>query len=557
MLTQLEAQPGFSTGGAAISEEQALANLAHDHSRHESLNALVWITTQNLAAKGQSGEWLEDHVIDLVQDALAIVPDDDRREILMEARRDERGFLEGELGRSVAGACARLDTEGKELAYAQAMAGAGGEAFMKPGDPSAPKAPPAKLDLSDEFLCFDLDKLKATDLDDIDWLVPDLIPAGNMCSLAGPSGAGKTRWISLLLAALSSGRTDIMGMPKAIGPLACMYVANEERSSDLLRRIKATAMANGLVGGRKPVIRGKEHGRFKLAMDDAGTSVEDAARIDGLIEQIRRYDIDVIVFDPFVTLGGEDENSSAGVEVVLGGLARISEETGAAVVYVHHTPKDRSAAPDDLRGDMNAWRGSGAIYSGLDEGWSLFPYIPSEMHARADGKAKRKAMMQKQRDGELHKYVVFDHVKQREGMEVPSAYYVLESQAVNSNKDGTPIGVLRCVDQSEADYEILEALDSAVEVAALEIGMQYGEHLLKKLGAGVHEMSGQALGTVMESFKGWSKMARYRHDKGPLGGLVNVMDRQFVKVGDHIVRLGVDPNAKGKSTGFTVSIAAV
>ena len=73
--------------------------------------------------------------------------------------------------------------------------------------------------------------------------------------------------------------------------------------------------------------------------------------------------LDLIVFDPFRNLHYGDENDSAQIIRVMENLRHIRDNTGAAILVVHHTRKT-SAADRDNPG--MAIRGSGAIFGSVD-----------------------------------------------------------------------------------------------------------------------------------------------------------------------------------------------
>ena len=309
----------------------------------------------------------------------------------------------------------------------------------------------------------DLDVLKDEELEDVDWIIEDVIPAGNLIGLAGPSGAGKTRVIAALVAAMSSGRTDIIGLPAANRPIRTLYCANEERAEDLKRRIKATAVANGMHGELPLFIRGKDDGPIRLADDDK----PDLKVVDALILAIKQHHIELVIFDPFVTLGIKDENSSVGVDAVIQAMQMIMVEAGCAIMFVHHTPKgDRSLPVDDIRGEGTAFRGSGAIYSPLDIAMTLSPYLPPSCHGAKDGKSNRRELAQLQRDRRVPKYIVLDSAKERESEGFPSVYYRLDGQEVRAG--GKKIGAVVPVTEAEAIATIDAALtqldDGVVDV---------------------------------------------------------------------------------------------
>lgn len=399
----------------------------------------------------------------------------------------------------------------------------------------APVRAPIRMD-DDGYIEIDGEVLLATELPDIEWLIEDMLPAGDLISFAGPSGAGKTRYISLLLACLLTGRTDIMGLPKAKSPVPTLYVANEEKGEDLQRRIKAAMSANGLRGGCKSYVRGKDQGRVRFLHVVEGKLVPNYPLMDKLIEKIRKEGIKFVVFDPFNTLGGEEENSAASVEQIMNCFSYISREGKCAVCFIHHTPKDRAESPDALSGEGNAWRGSGAIYSGLDEGFTLFPYLPPECTSGRDAKALRRKLLQAQRDNKAERFIVVEHAKQREGQSIPATCYQFVSEPVR--KGGPGIGALKYVDTSYAEMRSSDAVSGFTELADATRRVLWGEALVRLWGEGEHELNLVDIdhAFVRDHVEHWpiEEEAKLRTDRGRGHDFITLM-REPVTVGDYRV----------------------
>lgn len=352
--------------------------------------------------------------------------------------------------------------------------------YLRPKPPEIPM-----VDLNDgEYVTIDGDQLLQAELPDIDWLVDDMIPAGDLISIAGPSGVGKTRYIALLIACMLTGRTDLMGLPAANKPISTLYFANEEKGEDLQRRIKAAMHANGLVGGRRSWVRGKDAGRVRFLTQDQGMLVPNLELLDAIVDKVKKDDIELVIFDPFNTLGGEEENSASSVDQIITCFQYIAQHTGAAVMFIHHTPKDRSEAPDALSGDSNAWRGSGAIFSALDEGFTLFPYLPPSCRVGKSAKENRRKLFQMQRDGQLGRYIVTEHAKQREGETLPATVYKFVSHPVKTG--GKPIGALQWVPLTDAETELEDALSGVTALADAGQRVAWASALVSMLGEGEH-----------------------------------------------------------------------
>lgn len=526
-----EKMPGISSSGGLMSAEMADQVMRTDGevgTRHEALLRLTQDFVAILKDRGQLAVMTDPQVAEMFegwfrkeygpgieptrleelmrwreQDGTVVGSDlgNALRKPLKEARREDRF---AELAAKQAEKIGKVKKTAEDL-YREKMAGS-----KSLFDMAAPKAD----EPVGEFVDIDIEELKTRDLEDIDWIVDGLIPAGNLVSIAGPSGAGKTRFIAALTAALSTGETDKIGLPAATRPIRTLYCANEERAEDLERRVKAAVILNGLTGNLLLQVRGKDRGGVRLARD----GVANSEVTEALIKHVRDTGIELVIFDPFVTLGVDEENSAGAVDVVIGEMQRITTETGAAVMFIHHTPKDRNAPEDELRGDPSAWRGSGAIYSSLDLGLTLFPYLPPSCHVQGEGKANRRKLKQAQRDKRVAKYIALDATKERESEPLPTVYYRLEGVEVKPG--GRPIGAVTPVSENSA-RAACDAVLGAMPEASADLGAlrEWAGDLLQKWpNEGRHDVTLRAMCDHLDKMKpaGWpaDEKGTPRKDRG-------------------------------------------
>jgi hypothetical protein len=446
LMSQDEAHGVMMTNGDAGMRHDAILKMTQDWAQdHPADDIGTWCQ--------QFENWFTDMYADKIQQ--------DRLDQLLEWNvEDERG----ELFRAFNGVAQTPEMAGALMAKAGDKLRAAGK--LKTPTPAQDIQREVRKEAAvqsvGEFTEIDLDELKTRDLPDVDWIIEDVIPAGNLIGMAGPSGAGKTRILSALIAALCSGNTDIIGLPRANRPIRTLYVANEERTSDIERRVKAAAVANGMSGSLPITVRGKEHGQMRLANDEGPI----VAVVDELASRIKAAGIELVIFDPFNTLGSGDENSAQGVDGVISAMQMLMASTGCAVMFIHHTPKgERGAAVDEVRGDGTAFRGSGAIFSPLDIAMTLSPYLPPSCHDAKSGKANRRSLLQAQRDRRVPKFICLDSAKERESEGFPSVYYRLDG--VEVREGGKKIGAVVQVSENEADQTcnaVLQAMpDAAVD----------------------------------------------------------------------------------------------
>ena len=315
---------------------------------------------------------------------------------------------------------------------------------------------------------------RAKTLEPIRWIVDGMIPEQSTVSLGGTSNVGKTRWLASLVTALAVGDTTRMGLPGCAAAIPSLWFANEERAADIERRIKAVVLQNADSDSLPMVVRGKDTGMMRLvALNEIGNAEIDMTNVTQIVKQARRIKAKLIIFDPYVTLSDAmDENSAVSAGTLTRAFIMIASMTGAAVLHAHHTPKDRSKDGDWYRADSGAWRGSGAIYSALDCGYTLSPWMPKNSE-------ERKAWRNKTLDLNLGRWVVLDTGKIREGAPLAPIVYELTGQEM-AEGEGSDIGV--CTLRSEADaanvllnadVDKLVASEMAEELGA---ALGYGKH---------------------------------------------------------------------------------
>jgi len=344
----------------------------------------------------------------------------------------------------------------------------------------------------DEFDTFTISELNETTLPEIEWLVEGMVPKGGTVSLGGTSNVGKTRWLAGLAACLSVGRTDLMGLP--VGEqTGILWIANEEHGDDIKRRIKAAAQHYDIRDGGEPIsVRPKTQGTLRLvAINEVGTPELDEENIARLVAHIRRHNFGCVFLDPYVTLSDAmDENSAQSAAMLTKAFIHITSLTGCALIHAHHTPKDRTHDLDWYRGDSGAWRGSGAIYSALDCGFTLAPWMPSNKDSRKTWKAKYL-------EEELSRWVVLDTGKIREGRPLEPVVYELQGEDL---PEGYEIGVCHLSTAHNAENSLLHAGDDEY------IAGYWATEIFRVMGKGKHKTID--VHDAMQNKDGWVVKSR-------------------------------------------------
>jgi len=388
------------------------------------------------------------------------------------------------------------------------------------------------------------------DVGEIDYLVPNYLIRGGVHSVTGPSGVGKTRYISLLMACLATGRGDVMGV-EAVPPMRTMYIANEEAAEDVRRRIKVAKLANGLTGGMQNWVRGgKDSGVLRLTKVEDGVYQRDLDQVDRLVEIIKSKQIEVLVFDPFNTMGADNENDTVSVVEVMEAMRDIAREAKVTIIFVHHTPKTRGEVPDALRGSSDAWRGSGAIYSALDGGWTLCELLPDGMT-----RGNLHKLRQAQKLGRCSKYVVIDQGKVREGEDMPPVAYRMFG--VEPQAGARQIGALQMIDAGIAVEEMQMVIEMDTADRNTALADEWGGALIAALGEGDHPTNMQKIHRILSSAKAGEWPTADRIDtSGPKAKQLVDLFKAAVEVTGHTIRITKSEGDKGRK-GTVISIKKV
>lgn len=204
------------------------------------------------------------------------------------------------------------------------------------------------------------------------WLVKGLLPEGGLSTIYGPPGTSKS-FLALDLALCIAHGLDWFGRSVAPGPV--LYVSGEG-ATGMMQRMKAWRKEKG-DGSRAPF--GLIPSSVNLYDDDAGASA--------LIDDIKAHGGDLgvpvrlVVLDTLSRMiGSGDEDKARDINVVVGRAERIQRETGAHVLIVHHSGKDRD----------RGMRGSNALLGAVDAAIEV-----SRDEASGIGEAK----VQKLKDG--------------------------------------------------------------------------------------------------------------------------------------------------------------
>lgn len=384
----------------------------------------------------------------------------------------------------------------------------------------------------------DAARLRREAIAPIDWVVPAVLPAGSIASLAGQSNVGKTRFMCAFAMLGAAGKLELMGWPTCPA-FTTLVIANEEHLSDLKRRMKAVVLQHGIRKSRDVIVRGKTAGMMRLvALNEVGQPEIDEEAVAQLVRVARASKAKALCLDPYSTLSDAmDENSSISASALTKVFLLLVQLTGMAVFFFHHTPKDRSRDNDWYRADSSAWRGSSGIYGGLDCGYTLSNWIPRDKAAR---KHWREAWIRLK----LGRWIVLDTGKLREGEALPPIIYELVGQEMAPG-EGADIGVLRLSSEEEAEAVLLDT--ALVQITREDLTAALIDHL----GAGTYTSLPKVHEKMKASGATWVSQGTWQSDRH--GPKLYELLKSTVRISVGTARLKKEESARGR-VAYTLTI---
>lgn len=167
----------------------------------------------------------------------------------------------------------------------------------------------------------------------LDFVLTDTLDLGDKMAVIGASKQRKSWFLQQLSISIASGR-DFLNwrVPK---PRKVLYVQFEIRSPHLHRRLLKLAAGMGIspadIGDRLQLIsaRGKKGFRGQ-------------ACLEYITRKAKELGAEVIMLDPLYKISDGVENAAEDFKLILGGFDEMAEETGAAIIFIHHDKKGPS-----------------------------------------------------------------------------------------------------------------------------------------------------------------------------------------------------------------------
>jgi RecA-family ATPase len=173
---------------------------------------------------------------------------------------------------------------------------------------------------------------------------------------SSPGGLGKTASAVVEALSMTSGKA-LLGI-KPPKPLNVWLFNAEDPRDELERRIMAACIHYKLnpkdIEGRLFLDTGREQ-ELVIAVDNKKGVVIQEPIVEAVVAQIQKYNIDVMIIDPFVSTHNVNENDNGAIDKVAKLWANIADRTNCAIDVVHHLRKvsDREATVEDSRGAVS------------------------------------------------------------------------------------------------------------------------------------------------------------------------------------------------------------
>jgi hypothetical protein len=170
---------------------------------------------------------------------------------------------------------------------------------------------------------------------------------------AATGGAGKSSLILVECVAMACGK-NLLGVEPA-EKLSVLYWNGEDPLEELERRVAAILKYYKLTKadlGQRLFIKSGRDMPIRIAELDQGKAKIAKPMTRAMATAIRKYKLDVVAIDPFVSSHGVPENDNNAIELVAKKWADIADKTNCAVILSHHTRKTNGvgASIEDSRG---------------------------------------------------------------------------------------------------------------------------------------------------------------------------------------------------------------
>ena len=186
------------------------------------------------------------------------------------------------------------------------------------------------------------------------WLMGHWLLRGEVTAIIAPGGTGKSTIGNTVALCLASGQ-PLLGKPLHRGPQAVWIFNLEDGTDELERQMSAACAYHGIgpddCGDRLHLDSGLVQPLCTASEDRDGFTLAENVFAQ-LAATIRERHIATVIVDPFVSSHTVRESSNEAIDAIAKRWKRLAQETGCAVVLVHHTRKlgGREVTAEDGRG---------------------------------------------------------------------------------------------------------------------------------------------------------------------------------------------------------------
>jgi hypothetical protein len=204
------------------------------------------------------------------------------------------------------------------------------------------------------IVCEPLTPLAITDIPPRPWAYGKFLMFGEAGAIGAVDGGGKGNMAVAIALTMITGRELLGERACRTGPVA--IITYEDKELEWRRRIAAACIEGGLdydsVIGSVYFIK-RKRGRIAFA---ASGSRGDVTFPDGdaIIAHLKAIGAVMLIIDPFNHAHGlADGNNNALIAQVAEEISRVAEESGVAVLVLHHLRKGAKGDPDDFMGALS------------------------------------------------------------------------------------------------------------------------------------------------------------------------------------------------------------
>ncbi len=186
------------------------------------------------------------------------------------------------------------------------------------------------------------------------WLLGHWLLRGEVTAIIAPGGTGKSTISNTIALCLASGRS-LLGKALPRGPQAVWIFNLEDSMEELERQLAAACAFHGIgpedCGDRLYLDSGMVQPLCTATEDRQGFTLNEEAFAQ-LAATIIDKQIAAVIVDPFVSSHAVQENNNGAIDAIAKRWKRLAQESGCAVVLVHHTKKlsGRVVTAEDGRG---------------------------------------------------------------------------------------------------------------------------------------------------------------------------------------------------------------